>query len=361
MKNKRAKILEISNYPPPRAGWGVRVQHVKRKLEEIGHSCQVINLGANRKVKSSEYIDVQNGLDYAYKVFKYCIKGYTVHMHMNGDSPKGFVLTLLSEIICLLTGKRCFLTFHAGPEQLYFPRNKSYPLIPIFCLIFAIPKVIICNSEAVRAKIVEYGINPKKVVPIPAFSKQYLDFQKMDLPQDLAKFVKSHDPILFTYVAFRPEFFLESMIRGIKKLADIYPQLGLLVAGFNEDSNEFVKLINNLGLKDNVILTGDMSHDLFLTAMTLSRLYLRTPKKDGVCSSVLEALSLGVPVVASENNRRPEGTITFAPDDEDDMVERLEYVLNNYGLVKSGITAPEIEDTVIKEAKLLITGNISVY
>ena len=28
---QHAKVLEISSYPPPHAGWGVRVQFVKEK------------------------------------------------------------------------------------------------------------------------------------------------------------------------------------------------------------------------------------------------------------------------------------------------------------------------------------------
>jgi len=39
-----------------------------------------------------------------------------------------------------------------------------------------------------------------------------------------------------------------------------------------------------------------------------------------VCSSVLEALALKTPVVASENGSRPEGVITYENQNIDDMV-----------------------------------------
>ena len=35
----RARILEISSYPPPRAGWGIRVEYLKKHLEAAGHEC----------------------------------------------------------------------------------------------------------------------------------------------------------------------------------------------------------------------------------------------------------------------------------------------------------------------------------
>ena len=120
----RVKILQITSYPPPRAGWGVRVEFLKKRLESEGHICTVLNLGRSRTIPSPEYETVLGGLDYVKKVWRFSRAGFVVHMHMNGESPKGFVLTLLAECINLLWGRRCFLTFHAGIDQPYFPRPK---------------------------------------------------------------------------------------------------------------------------------------------------------------------------------------------------------------------------------------------
>jgi hypothetical protein len=116
------KILQISSYPPPRAGWGVRVQFLKQQLEAHGHECTVLNIGTNRKVPSDEYETVLGGLDYVRKVWRFSRQGFTVHVHVNGASPKGFVLAILAALINLAAGRRCFLTFHAGIDQVYFPR-----------------------------------------------------------------------------------------------------------------------------------------------------------------------------------------------------------------------------------------------
>ena len=84
-----AKVLEISSYPPPRAGWGIRVTFVKEALLEAGHACEVLNIAPeSRRIPSDEYLTSMNGLDYTWKCFKYSLKGYRVHMHLNGNSPK---------------------------------------------------------------------------------------------------------------------------------------------------------------------------------------------------------------------------------------------------------------------------------
>ena len=150
---KRAKILEISSYPPPHSGWGVRVAMVKAELLRLGHECVVINIGRSRKIKNPEYEDVQSSWDYVRKVFRYCARGHLVHMHVNGQSNKGIVLALLSQTINMLFGRRSVLTFHAGTNQMYFPRQNKQSYAPFFFLIFLLSRKIICNDEAIKERI----------------------------------------------------------------------------------------------------------------------------------------------------------------------------------------------------------------
>ena len=76
-----AKILEIGPFPPPRAGWAVRIEYVKERIERMGHTCSVLNIGVNRKIPSDRYITVRNGLDYVIKVVWYTIRGWvTTHL-----------------------------------------------------------------------------------------------------------------------------------------------------------------------------------------------------------------------------------------------------------------------------------------
>jgi len=355
MKQK-VKILEIVSYSPPWTGWSTRVMYLKNQLLERGYVCKVLNISPeSRKIKSDEYIDVQNGIDYIFKVAKYCLLGYRIHMHVNGDSIKGFILTLLAEIISLLTFKRCFLTFHAGGEQLYFPRQKVPSLTPMYFIIFTIPQIIICNNDVVKKKIMEYGINEKKIIPIPAFSKQYLSYQQITLPQEVEKFITDHKPILSSYIFFRPEFYLGSLLKAIKKLIDKYPQLGfIMVAGSGPEEEEIIKLIKTLNLGNNIFIMENVTHEVFLTILKKSEIYVRTPSRDGTCSSVLEALALNIPVVASENNNRPEGVITFNSNDAEDLANKIESVVNNYEKVKISIPSPKIKDTLLEETELLI-------
>ncbi len=311
-------------------------------------------MGANRRVKSPDYVDVQGGSDYAAKVWRFVRRGYLIHAHLNGDSPKGLVLTILALLLQLLGGRRAVITFHAGPLQKYFPQERSRLFAPGYWLVFALSSHIICNSDVVKQRIVGYGVRPAKITAIPAFSRQYLEFERVELPAAIEAFFAAHDPVICSYVFFRSEFFIPALVDAVDRLVKHRPSLGLVIMGSDKDSEPVREQIARLGLDQHVLLAGDQPHDQFLTIMTRSRMYVRTPPKDGVCSSVLEALALGIPVVASENGTRPPSVVTFAPADADDLAARIAYVLDNESQVRDAIVRPDIRDTVADEAALLV-------
>ncbi len=353
MASKQIKVLEISSYPPPRAGWGMRIYFLKQVMEKKGDVCSVLNVGKGRFLTDRDFIPVFGALDYSIKVLKHRLKGFLIHMHLNGDSPKGFMLTSIALLISVLTFRRPVITFHAGPVQKYFPQSQAPQLTLLYKYIFWVPRTIICNNEAVKKNIIGYGVNADKIETIQAFSKQYLDFQKVQLPEPTEAFFKTRKPVICSYVFFRPEFFIEEMIDAVAVVVKKLPDFGLIIMGSDAGSEEIQQRITDLGLQKNVLLAGDQDHDSFLTIISRSKLYLRTPFKDGIASSVLEALALGVPVVACENGSRPESTITYENRNVQDMAAKILETLENYEQAVASVVKPEIKDTIVDELKVL--------
>lgn len=353
----RAKILEIGSYPPPHTGWGVRIKYVVEQLRREGCICKVLNIGQNRCVKNPEYITVKSGFDYILKIVSYLLKGYIIHMHANGDSPKGFVLTIIALILSKCFNKKAVLTFHAGPNQAFFPQKNSKLLCPIFFLIFSLADKIICNNEEVKRAIKEYKIKSKKIYVIPAFSKHYLHYRKVKHYQDLLDFLKNHSPIVLTYILYRSEFYHESVLKAIRILKQKFLNIGLvIVGGMPEECDggeNIYQKVYELEIKENIFFAGNVSHDRFLTMLEDSDIFLRSHSRDGVCSSILEAMSLGIPVVANRDNTRPSGVIQYLINDEDDIAEKLENVINNLSQLKKNIGSDIADDTVQIEVDLL--------
>lgn len=353
-------ILQITSYPPPRAGWGVRVQFLKKYLEERGHRCVVLNIGASRAIPSDEYEMVLGGLDYLRKVWRFSRQGLVAHVHVNGASSKGFVLAIAAQVLNLACGRRSFLTFHAGIDQVYFPRPKYPMLWPVFWVLFSIPRAIICNSEEVKARILAYGVKASKVVPIPAFSTQYLDTAGEALPGEMGRFCQRFASVVFSYIKMRPLFHPVPLVEGFARLAENRADAGLVlcgVAGHQEPGlwETVQQKIDSLGIADRVLVIDDLSHGAFLQALGRATVYVRTHISDGVCSSVMEALALGVPVVATENHNRPPGVITYPAEDSEALAGTLSDVLARRHEIVASLPRSEVRDTLADEARLLTT------
>jgi glycosyltransferase involved in cell wall biosynthesis len=354
----RRRILEITSYPPPRSGWGVRVEFLKRRLEAEGHVCVVLNTGRSRRIPSPEYETVASGFDYMRKVWRFTRQGYIVHAHVNGNSPKGFALTLLAEGTSLLCGRRCYLTFHGGAEQDYFPRRNAPWLAPLYRVLFGMARRIICNNDEVKTRICEYGVPTDKVVPIPAFSTQYLESSQTRLPADAEAFFRTYSRVLLSYINIRPVFFPEVLVEGFASVAARHPDVGLLMCGVMGHQEkglwpEVSRKIAQRRLEERILIVPDLPHDQFLTALTRSTMYVRTPPSDGVSSSVLEALALGVPVVAAANGHRPPGVVSYRADDPAALASAVERMLDAVRRRETSVPRPELRDTLREEIAVL--------
>jgi glycosyltransferase involved in cell wall biosynthesis len=353
------RLLEVTSYPPPRAGWGIRVEFLKKRLEAEGHTCVVLNIGTSRAIPSPEYEMVLGGRDFVQKVWRYARQGYAVHAHANGDALKGLLLALIAEAVARVCGCRCYLTFHAGVIQRFFPQEKSRKHVPLFKLLFALPHRIICNSDAVKKKIEGYGVAADRITPIPAFSKQYMEYTPAALPPAMVDFLARYPHVVFTYVRMRPLFYPLTMVDGLAALVKRRPDVGLIVCGMAGHSDEGVgesvhERIRHHGLESHICLIDDLDHDAFLTALTRSSMYLRTPITDGVASSVLEAIALGVPVVACQNGTRPPGVLTYTADNADEMAAQMEHVIANRDAVVEAMGRVEVPDTLTDEVAVLM-------
>ncbi|MFQ5728835.1 MAG: glycosyltransferase, partial [Waddliaceae bacterium] len=218
---------------------------------------------------------------------------------------------------------------------------------------------IICNDVIVKDRIIDYGINSKKVRAIQAFSKQYLDFKPVDLSDDLISFMKARQPLVSSYLLIRPTFDLKTLFHALKEVQKVRPNFGMVVMGSNTtsddmDPEEVTRLVRKLGLDHHLFWVGDLEHDHFLTILSKTSLFVRTYIYDGVCSSVLEALAFNIPVVACENPHRPAGVFIFKTGDIKDLTKKILQALSQNERHSSQDKSIEVQDTVNEEAQLLL-------
>lgn len=345
------KLLQIGPYPPPLGGWSFHIKIFQEYLDSLKIENRVLDIGENRKIKKPGCVDVQNGFDYLLKVFSHGIKRYQLYIHFNGNSLIGILLTLTAQFIALLTFRRSLLSFHAGVIQKCFAREINlHRLLTFFS--FRLAKGIICNSEAVKEQIIKLGVKSAKVYPIPCFSMQYIKHEKV-LTEEEQAFLKDHSPIFGSYIFFRDEYDPQTLFDALAIAKENYPEFGAVIIGSVDGAEPYFKQIKQNDLESHILFAGDKSHDNFLTIVENCDLIIRTPVSDGVCSSVMEALALKIPVVGSDNKTRPEQLVLFEPGNARDLVEKICYTLSNHDEIKNNLSGVFTRDAIQEELDFL--------
>jgi glycosyltransferase involved in cell wall biosynthesis len=357
-----AKILQIGNYPPPMCGWAIQLKLVTEELRRRGNICEVLKINQGRQIKSTEYVDVQNGRDYLGKILRYAWRGYRLNVHVNGMSKKGYGLALAAALTGRILFRPALVTFHGGLSQDYFPRHDNSFAHWAFYILFVLAGGIACDSQPIKEAIEQYGVASARIETIATFSPQYLNFSPSVLPAEVEEFFLRRKPVILSYVSFRPEYRLETLREGMKLYRRQQPDAGFVWLGFPgkemDAANEYVR---NWPAEEraSLLLLGNLTHDQFLTLLRRCFICLRTPACDGVAASVLESLALKVPVVASENGRRPSGVVTYQDTDAADMSEKLVYVTTHYDEVKAGLRLEAGDDNVGRMAEWLVGSSVT--
>lgn len=356
-EEQKVKILQIGNYPPPLCGWAMQTKLLVEEVRRRGHVCQVLNINESRKQRGKEFVDVQNGFDYLRKLVRFSRQGYQFQMHMNGHSKTGYVLALLAALVGRLGRRPVALSWQGGLQQKYFPRRKGTFVREAYRLLFRMCERIACNDRQIKQAIESYGIEPERVVAIPAFSRQNLEFSKVSLSPEVDRFLGSRKPVFFCYASFRPEYRLPTLREAMEKFTQRYPQAGFVWLGFPSkelpSAREFVARWAPRE-REGLLLLGNLPHDEFLTLLSRCFAYIRTPACDGVAASVLESLALGVPVVASENYNRPQRVVTYAEHDAHDLCEKLFFLTEHYEQAKEQAQLSGAEDNIARTVDWLL-------
>ena len=353
---KQKKILQIGNYPPPMCGWAIQTKLVTDELRRRGHICQVLKINENRFIKDPAYIDVQGGFDYLFKILRYGFAGYRLNVHVNGQSKKGYVLALIAVLVGRLTLHPARVTFHGGLSQAYFPRPDNSHLRWAFALLFHLAGGIACDDDFVKQAVADHGVPPHKIAAIETFSPQYLSFQPATLSEEIETFIKTHGPVFFCYVSFRPEYRLSVLREAMCRFRQYHPNAGFIWLGFPD--RELPRAQDFVGKwsseeQQSLLLLGNLAHDKFLTLLSRCFACIRTPACDGVAASVLEALAMGIPVVASENGRRPQGTLTYTETSASDLCDKLLFLLENDSDIRFKLRQVGQSDNVARMADWL--------
>ena len=164
---------------------------------------------------------------------------------------------------------------------------------------------VVANSQYTKNLAIELGVNSEKVIvinpgidPIKKIEKKYFD--------EAEKLLKNKKPRLITVSRFDKRKNHEKVIMALRNLKQIYPNIIYTCIGNGEELENIKKLVNELQLKDQVLLLKEISQDLKNALVAKSNLFvmpsiIHKKSVEGFGIVYIEAAQHGIPSIVGKD------------------------------------------------------------
>lgn len=168
------------------------------------------------------------------------------------------------------------------------------------------PDKLIAVSNFTKKQIIEsYDIDPKLIEVIyNGIDSHSCSFTKEELVGFKKKLNFDQPILLFVGRVDDPRKDLNFLIQAVKKVSDII-NVTLVVVG-KGNQTEAKKLIDSLGLSNNVVFTGFVNDNYLQKCYSVCDIYVCPSKLEGFGLTLVEAMIAGKPIIATNVGAIPE-------------------------------------------------------
>ena len=269
----------------------------------------------------------------------------------------GFPGHLFVDLVFLCSENRNkVLTVHAFPK---FPTVRGGPTMKflykmyLLLLVREIPnksKLVIVPSSSVAREAVKLGVDPTRIHIIPngIFMKTYYNFKPLEAIKSAMEKKHSVNIVSIGRIVWYKGY--EYAIRAIYELSrKMNIRIDYYVVGEIQDLRYFAiltSLVRNLHMKDKVHFLGSVPEAVKLSVLKCADIYLAPSLYDGFGLTIVEAMAMGKPVVATNTAghkdilRDHETGLLFMPGDVNDLSSQI------YKLIRN----PDLAETLVHNA-----------
>ena len=291
--------------PPVAAGPGYHVYGLSRKLIERKHKIAIITRGSWKK---PYYEEIINGIT-VYRVR--FIPTYPFHLQLHGFFVSRFLKSIESNfdlihlhnanIPLVDTYLPKVVTVH-GTMRGYVPYRKILDLPSLIVRAFssmyiAIDHQIVKSADRViaisKACAEElrtfYGTKNLEIINNAVDSNFFRPLnRKVD-----------KDPYVLYCGRLSAEKGLIDLIKGAQYVITKYPDIKFVIAGSGPLERRLKKLVSQLNIEVNFYFTGAINHNTLLKLYQNATIFALPSYREGLPTTLLEAMSCGIPVVAT--------------------------------------------------------------
>lgn len=247
-----------------------------------------------------------------------------------------------------------------------YPRFVIFLLVP---LIRFVAKIVFVSKKSKRYYL---GVNEDPVIYEPVelnvFNPDNINmYEKQRMKQKFS--LKDKYPILVCVANVSPVKGLEYLIKSLVDIKNKFPNVLLVIIGEVFSNPKYYlnlrSLIRSLNLEQQVTFTGYVEHNELPTFLSLADLFVMSSIHEGTPVSILEAMAMKVPVVAtnvggiSEQILHNKTGLLISPKDPDEISKAVVNLLDNKKRIHMGEEARKrveesfsVENCVVKYRNL---------
>lgn len=205
-------------------------------------------------------------------------------------------------------------------------------------------KVVVMTAYAMNEMIQQYGVKRKKLVKIPN------PISRLDKAKECDKWLYGDNTVI---CVGRLEDVKQHniAIRAFLTVVQKNPSAKLIILGIGQTEGKLKALIKKLDLENNVFLLGFKENINYY--LQNSKVFLMTSKTEGFPNSMLEAMSLGIPVVSLDSPGAPREIIGVS--DNKDSIQ-----FGKYGILTPYIAHNYLSKQPIKQEEKSLGAAVSM-
>jgi len=336
----RFQVLQIGPYPPPHGGVQTNLVAIFHYLRARGIHCRVINLTRYRQPDTDALFFPHSALRTLALILE--LPRDVIHIHIGGNPT--FRLLVLCLVCCSLPGTKTVLTFHSGGYPTSPAGLAASPRSLIGFVLRRFDRLIGVNPALTTFFVRQLGAAPNRVRLIEPHAL-LSEVPAITFPNKMEQFFASHQPVMISMGWFEPEYDFALQIRALGPVREMFPTAGLLILGQGRLGPDLRAQAAATSYASDVLMPGDVPHELALACVARSDIFLRTTLYDGDSISVREALHYGTPVIASDNGMRP-ATVRLIP--KENLAALVEAIMEVAGAGKPDVSVREADERNIR-------------
>ena len=243
-----------------------------------------------------------------------------------------------------LAGIGDYCLFVWGSDVLIAPQRSVFLRMIVK---FALKRAtrILVDSTVQRDACIDLGASGEKILIVPWYDYRETaeatigERERVDVRRALG--IAESAKVVVSSRWHRKPYSVETLIESVPLVLRRVPSAKFLVMGSGPDTSLLKNAASRLGVGGSIIFTGKLSRPDVLRYTQVADAYVSTSLSDGTSASLLDAMTLGIPVIVTDIPANREWVVPgssgllFPPRDHEELAKQICVVLGDEGLSRS--------------------------